>query len=176
MADTERAWICVRTLRKSEHIAAASLRQLNGVDAFCPRLRYRKKTRRGVVWFTDAMFPCYIFVYCDVTSSLSAVRYARGVAGLVDFAGKIPVIPNEQLDALKNLIGEEEVCQIDETVGVGDTVEVTEGPLMGLSAVVTKVLPAKERVYLLLEFLGQEREVEVPLGSVLQPGRPKLDR
>ncbi len=175
MAESDMAWICVRTLRKSEHIAAASLRQFDGVDAFCPRLRYRKKTRRGVVWFTDAMFPCYIFVHCDLSESLSAVRYARGVAGLVDFAGKVPVIPNEQVDALKSLMGEGEIREIDDTVDVGDTVEVTEGPLMGLNAVVTRVMPAKDRVFLLLEFLGQEREVQVPLGAVLQPGRPKMD-
>lgn len=175
MGESDKAWICVRTLRKSEHIAAASLRQFNGVDAFCPRLRYRKKTRRGVVWFTDAMFPCYIFAHCDLSESLSAVRYARGVAGLVDFAGKVPVIPDEQVEALKGLMGDDEIREIDDTVNIGDTVEVTEGPLMGLNAVVTRVMPAKERVYLLLEFLGQEREVEVSLGAVLQPGRPKMD-
>ena len=172
METSEKAWICVRTMHKSEHIAAATLRQQEGVEVFCPRLRFKKKTKRGVVWFTEAMFPCYIFVNCSIEGSMSNIRYARGVIGLVDFAGEVPVIPDEQIDELREVIGQEEVCEIDHSVETGSEVEVAEGPLMGIKAVVTRVLPAKDRVRLLLEFLGQEREVEVPLSSVLPPGRP----
>ena len=39
-------WYCVRTQTKREHIAAGHLRELEGVEVFCPRLKYRKATRR----------------------------------------------------------------------------------------------------------------------------------
>jgi len=42
-----------------------------------------------------------------------------------------------------------------------------EGPFRGLRAIVTKILPAKDRIAVLLELLGIEREVEVPIYSVL---------
>lgn len=166
-------WICVRTQKKSEHIAAATLSQYDDVEAFCPRLKFKRKTRRGVVWFTEAMFPCYVFVRCALGGSFSAIRYARGVVGLVDFAGDVPTIPDAQIEALRELVGDDEVRVIEKTVEPGEEVEVTEGPLRGLIAVVTEVLPAKDRVRLLLEFLGQSREIEVSLESVIPPKRPK---
>jgi len=57
------AWYCVRTQTKREHLAAKSLKQLEGVEAFCPRLKYRKATRRGKIWWIEAMFPGYIFAF-----------------------------------------------------------------------------------------------------------------
>jgi transcriptional antiterminator RfaH len=42
-------WFCVRTQTKREHIAAGHLREIEGVEVFCPRLRYRKATRRGKI-------------------------------------------------------------------------------------------------------------------------------
>jgi len=46
-------------------------------------------------------------------------------------------------------------------------VTITEPPFSGLEAVVTRVLPAKERVKVLLEFLGRPVETEVATHKVL---------
>ena len=63
------AWYCVQTRPKSEHIARASLLQFGDVEVYCPRLRYHKTTRRGKVWFTEALFPCYLFARFDLGES-----------------------------------------------------------------------------------------------------------
>jgi len=52
-------------------------------------------------------------------------------------------------------------------VEIGEEVQVVEGPFRGIRAVVTRVMPARERVTVLLELLGMEREVEVPGNAVL---------
>jgi transcription antitermination factor NusG len=44
-----------------------------------------------------------------------------------------------------------------------------DGPFKGLRAIVTRVMPAKERVAVLLDLLGTQREVEVTLNRVV-PG------
>src|SRR5258708_12312989 len=59
------AWFCLRAQPKREHIAAACLRQTCEVEVFCPRLRFRKLTSRGPVWFIEAMFPGYLFARFD---------------------------------------------------------------------------------------------------------------
>jgi hypothetical protein len=41
---------------------------------------------------------------------------------------------------------------------IGKLVNIIEGPLQGLNAVVTHLLSAKERIRVLLEFLGQSVE------------------
>ena len=56
----EAAWYVLRTQTKRESLAAASLREMGGIEVLSPRLRYRKVTRRGKVWWVEAMFPGYI--------------------------------------------------------------------------------------------------------------------
>ena len=60
-SEDEMKWYCVQVGPKREHIAAANLQVEEGVEVFCPRIRYRKKTRRGVIWFVEAMFPCLLY-------------------------------------------------------------------------------------------------------------------
>jgi transcriptional antiterminator RfaH len=50
---------------------------------------------------------------------------------------------------------------------VPKTVEITEGPFRGLEVVVTRLLPAKERVRVLFEFLGRSVEMEISTAKVL---------
>ena len=57
------AWFCLRAQPKHEHIAAQHLKKLPGVEVFCPRVRFQRATRRGKVWFTEAMFPNYAKEY-----------------------------------------------------------------------------------------------------------------
>src|SRR5215831_3308480 len=54
-------WFCLRTQPKHEGVAAAVLRRQFNIPCFAPRLRFRKATRRGAVWFIEAMFPGYVF-------------------------------------------------------------------------------------------------------------------
>jgi transcription antitermination factor NusG len=49
----------------------------------------------------------------------------------------------------------------------GDWVKITVGAFVGLEAVITQVLPAKERVKVLMEFLGRNVEAEVEQANVL---------
>jgi transcription antitermination factor NusG len=58
-------------------------------------------------------------------------------------------------------------------VQAGDTVTITDGIFQGLLTVVTHLLPARERVRVLVDFLGQAREVEVEKNNVL-PERPHI--
>ena len=53
-------WFCVRTQTKREHIAAGHLREVEGVEVFGPRLRYRKATRRGKIGWVEPLCPGYL--------------------------------------------------------------------------------------------------------------------
>ena len=63
-------WFCLRAQPKREHIAAACLRQNSEVEVFCPRVRFRKHTNRGPVWFVESMFPGYLFARFDYAISI----------------------------------------------------------------------------------------------------------
>ncbi|MEM7145314.1 MAG: transcription termination/antitermination NusG family protein [Verrucomicrobiota bacterium] len=161
------AWRCVRSKLRSEHIAAAHLEKIEGVEVFCPRIRYEKATRRGKVWFVEALFPGYVFVKFDLVANLRQVSATPSVTKVVKFGEEIPSIPGGVIEELSKRLDNESAITVTDAMTPGDEVEVIEGPMRGMMAVVTKLMPAKERVGILLDFLGSVCEVEVSRESVL---------
>lgn len=166
------AWYCVRSQPKHEHIAAARLREA-GLEVFLPRIRFKKQSVRGPVWVTEALFPNYLFARFDFANSMRLVRHAAGVSTVVHFGTHVPAVPDEVLRELREHIGAEELHVLPETFAPNDRVQVSGGPLHGLVAVVTQVMPAKERVRVLLEFLGQQTSVEVPFEKLVKEDSPR---
>lgn len=170
------AWYCLRAQTKREHIAAASLRGLEGVEVLCPRLRFRKTTRRGKVWWVEPLFPGYLLAKFDLGEQGRAVGYANGVTRILSFGERTPAVPDGFVEDLRRELArsseEGEVLCVQVSVEPGDEVELAEGPLRGASGRVIDVAPAKDRVRILVEFLGQEQPVDVDLFSLLLPKRP----
>lgn len=166
------AWFCVRTQPKHEHIAAARLRSA-GLEVFLPRLRFKKPSVRGPVWVTEALFPNYLFARFDPPRSLRLVRSAAGVATVVGFGGHRPTVPDGVVEELRAAVGWEDLHVIHEALEPGDTVQISGGALHGLAAVVTQVRPGRERVRVLLEFLGQQTSVELGTEAVLRQESPR---
>jgi transcriptional antiterminator RfaH len=161
------AWYCIRSQRGHEQIAATCLRRLDGVTVFCPRIRFKKSRRRRVVWVTEAMFPGYLFARFALPKMHRQVQYAHGVWGIVRFGDRYPTIEDAVLAQLRNHTGSGEVTELNYKLSEGAHVKITEGALAGLEAVVTKVLSGKERVKILMEFLGRKVEAEVWNSNVL---------
>ena len=113
------AWFCLRTQLKHEHIATANLRLLPEVMVFNPRIRYRRPTRRGPVWFTESLFPSYIFARFDWREHLRRVYHAAGVAALVHFGARWPTIPDATMAELRATVGQEEVQVVETQPEVG---------------------------------------------------------
>jgi transcriptional antiterminator RfaH len=172
---TEAAWYCVKTQTKRESVAAAHLRELEQVEVFCPMLRYRKATRRGKVWWVEALFPGYVLARFRLDPDERAVMYSQGVRGLVRFGERVPSVADDFVELLRQEVakqGTDEVLTVGPRIAEGEEVELAHGPLGGVKATVVEVLPARERVKVLLEFLGREQIIEVDLFSLLLPRKP----
>lgn len=169
-------WFCVRTQTKREHIAAGHLRELEGVEVFCPRLRYRKPTRRGTIWWLEPLFPGYVLAKFLLVEAERMVTFCQGVRGLVRFGSEIPPVSEAFVEALRAEFKPDdaggELLTVVPKLQAGDEVEVANGPLAGMNAVVISIAPAAERVKILLDFLGQPQVVDIDLFSILLPRRP----
>jgi len=163
-------WFCVRAQPKHEHIAAAHLRQLAGVTVFLPRLRFKRATVRGAVWTTEALFPGYLFARFVWQTDLRAVQHARGVAGIVHFGERWPTIATDIITDLRATFGEEELHTVSTELVPGDVVRVAEGSLRGLLATVAQVQSGRDRVAVLMEFLGRQTMVELSVNAVIREG------
>jgi transcriptional antiterminator RfaH len=159
-------WFCLRTQLKREHVASAHLALIEGVEKFSPQVRFQRLTQRGKVWFTESMFPSYIFARFDWETQLRLVQAASGITGAVRFGDQYLAIDDEIVAALRAQLDDSDLKVFTETLAPGDTVTISEGPFMGIEAVVKVLLPGRDRVKLLLEFLGQPAETEVPVKGV----------
>lgn len=165
---TNAAWYCLRTQPRHEHIAAANLRADAGVEVFLPRIRFRRKTRVGPQWVNEALFPAYLFARFEFTAQLRRVQSARGVRGVVHFGDRWPVIPDAVIAELRAAVGDGQLRVLPDDYEAGEEIHVAAGPFAGLAAIVTRHQPARQRVAVLLDFLGRQTAVELPEASVLK--------
>ncbi len=168
------AWFCLKSQPKHEHIAAAHLRKMAEVEVFSPRLRFQRATTRGARWFVESMFPGYLFARFNFEERYREVRSAMGVSMILQFGNQYATLSPSVIDSLRQRTNAEQVAVIESTIKEGDTVTIVEGALRGLEAVVMQFLSGRERVRLLLDFLGREIHAEVRVPDVLPVRRHPL--
>jgi transcriptional antiterminator RfaH len=164
------AWYCARTKPKHEHIAAGNLRKNLNLEVFHPRLSIERATRRGVMRVSEPLFPCYIFFRCLIEEKLNEIKRTSGVSTVVHFAGKIPTIADAVIEELKECFEGEETMRVEDRLSPGDEVIVAEGAFRGMSAFVLRVMPARNRVQVLLDVLGRPTPAEIDESSVVVEG------
>ena len=155
-------WYCVRSKPKKERMAAGGLESLHGLEVFCPQIRFQRKTVRGPVWFQEAMFPGYLFARFDLFEMKRAVSYAPGVLNIPMFDDRIVSIPDSVIEALQQDLDAESVVDAVAPLEVGEETTILEGSMRGLKVKVIKLMPAQERVGVLMEMLGTLVEAEFP--------------
>ena len=72
------------------------------------------------------------------------------------------------MDELRQALGQEQLHVVPALLAPGDTVQIAGGLFHGLRAVITHVMPARERVRVLLDFLGRQTAVELGLATVIK--------
>jgi len=170
------AWYCARTKPKHEHIATANVRKNLGLEVFHPRLRVERATRRGVVRVIEPLFPCYIFIRCVLGEKLSEIRHTAGVSSLVHFGDRIPTVSDLVIEELQECFDAEEPMTVEDHLMPGAEVVFADGAFIGMRTLILRVLPARQRVQVLLDILGRPTPVEVPRASVVLEKNALADR
>ena len=146
-------WHVVQSKPKAEREACEQLRRQGFVVALPELIRPRKR------W--EALFPRYMFLQTSSEQqSIAPVRSTMGVSQLVRFGNKPATVHNDIVDASMRMAAH--LCGQDEVTAhgllAGTAVEVIDGPLKGLSAMVKA--SAQDRVLILLEIMGREVQVQ----------------
>lgn len=168
------AWYCVRTKPKHEHIAAANLQYQLDLEVFNPRLKIERVTKRGLVRRVEPLFPCYLFTRA-MSRTINEIRYVAGVSTIVHFGQQIPTISDLIIEELRQCFFEEEMLSVEDQINPGAEVSVAGGAFQGFQAIVLRVLPAKQRVQILLDILGRQTLVEVDRQSIILEDRNMVD-
>ncbi|MDQ7029102.1 MAG: transcription termination/antitermination NusG family protein [Ardenticatenia bacterium] len=159
------SWYTVHTKPNAEY-RVARLLQEKGIEVFFPEIR-SWRPRRG--YLTEPLFPGYLFVRADWSDvPLTVVVWTPGVHRVVGFGGQPAVVPDETIGAIR-----ERLEELEAQGGLrpyrlqpGERVRFVAGPFQGLEAVFDGYLRASDRVRVLLEFLGQVHQADVPVTHV----------
>ncbi len=168
MLSTEERWYCVKTQPKRESVAHGALATLPEVEAFFPRVRFQRVSDRGKRQVTEALFPGYLFVRFSPARRIRAVRYARGVSYIVKRGREFAPVADSIITALRELAATQVLDLPPEPWKLGENVRVIAGVFRGSSGSITGLVPGRQRVQLLLELLGGENRVELPVEALEQ--------
>jgi transcriptional antiterminator RfaH len=163
-------WACARTEVQREAVAERHL-ALAGFATYVPRIRVERHVARAnghAVSSTEApLFPSYIFV--SILDQWHAITTSIGVAALIMSDGHPAPLPDRVIDELRGrengngLIVLPRPPQFER----GDRVRIIRGALAGQLAIFAHMKP-RERVEVLLAFLGGERPLMLPRRDVVR--------
>ena len=162
-------WYCVWTRPKQENKVTQLLRIEMNLEVFSPRLRFRRARKLAPIWVNEALFPSYVFVRCVYAHQHRQLGATSGVVGIVKFGDLIKPLPDRLISEIRSFVTDDETIEIPSRPTPGQEILIASGPYAGMRAVVSRLLPARQRIAILLEFLGQTREVEIESDRALPP-------
>ena len=161
-------WYVVQSQPRAEARAVHHLIR-QGYDAYLPRYLKRRRHARKVDVVATPLFPRYLFVRFDVNAvRWRAIRSTVGVTHLVcqgDLPTPAPDGIVEDIRAREDELGFVSMAR-DVPFRRGEMVRICDGALaeqLGLFECVTD----EERVILLLDVLGRQIRVKLPLDSIV---------
>jgi transcriptional antiterminator RfaH len=120
-----------------------------------------------VTWRNEPLFPNYLFVRFDYATLLRRVSYAFGVAKLVHFGGRYAEVLDADLAPLRTEWGPAETRPVNPELQPGDRVQLSGALFHGMEAEVLCLLPARQRVRVLLDLLGGPAPAEVAASDIV---------
>jgi len=126
-------------------------------DYFLPKITTKKINSNPKV---EVLFPGYIFVNTSL-ENYSALKYTMGIRNIIKFGDNISCISDEEIEAMQIAEETSKIDPVASQIQIGQDVMIAKGSLTG-SIVKVCSLPSKERVGVLLSFLGSVRRVTIP--------------
>ena len=126
-------------------------------DYYLPKITIKKINFNPKV---EVLFPGYIFVNTSF-KNYSPLKYTMGIRNIIKFGDNISCISDEEIEAMQMAEETSKIDPVASQIQIGQDVMIAKGSLTG-SIVKVCSLPSKERVGVLLSFLGSVRRVTIP--------------
>ena len=102
-----------------------------GVTVYLPMVDSIRKWKDRKKKIRIPLFNSYVFVCINLKDRYTALQ-TDGVVRIISFSGEPAVIPDWQIQQLKQLIEIPDAIQLESYFNAGDWVEITEGPFIGV--------------------------------------------
>lgn len=160
-------WYVAQTQVRGEATAERHLER-QGFRAYLPRYLKSRRHARKTDTIAAPLFPGYLFISMDVARTRwRAIRSTVGVKSLICTGDSPLPVPDGVVEDILARADEQGIVPMREPAPFekGDTVQVTQGPLadqVGWFECCTD----DQRVVVLLNLLGRQLRVPLPLGAV----------
>lgn len=159
----EGQWYALSTRHQHEK-AAADLLAKKGFETFLPlySATHRWKDRNKVL--SLPLYPCYVFLRGGFDRRLQILT-TPGVLGVVGFGGRPGIIPDREVEAIRQVVSSRVLAEPCPFLKCGDWVRVKSGALEGIEGILVR----KKNLYRLVlsvELLQQSVAVEVDASTV----------
>lgn len=164
---TSLAWFVARTKPNREDLAHRSL-GIRGVDVFLPRIVEDERYASLFPRLQPApLFPGYLFVRMDLPVDYPRVVWAPGIRELLCLGGGPVPVGDQVIEQIRLRCDDRGVVHVPRSPwNRGDRVEIASGPFAGLLATVETVMPRRQRIKLLIDFLARQTSIDMPLTAV----------
>ena len=165
--DSTLRWYVVHTRAHDEETARRNLAQ-QGFTAYLPQYEKRRRHARRVDWVKAPLFPRYLFVAMDVAlDRWRAVASTIGVTHLVCQGDRPAPVPDGIIEDLQARADADGMIAAEPRIPFkkGEQLQVLSGAFadrIGLFDGATD----EERVFLLLDMLGRQIKVKLPMDTV----------
>jgi transcription termination/antitermination protein NusG len=156
-------WFALWTKSRHEQVVLTQLEQ-RAIEGFLPtvsRWSRWKDRKKKIDW---PLFPGYCFAKFDPRHRLDVLK-CGGVVNIVSVDGEPALIPEYEIDAIRQLLESELAYDPCPLIREGMMVEVTHGPLKGVVGRLSRKND-KDRLVLSVDLIGQAVSVEVDAADV----------
>ncbi len=151
------------TSKPRQEERAFSNLQKQGYKVFLPKILNQKIMRGSLVEVEEPLFPRYLFIDLkEFEDNWSPIRSTLGVAGMVRFGSKCPVIPDEIVSQIMNFPNKSS----DTYFQKGQEIIVRFGPFKGQS-VSFDSMDGEQRVMVLMEICQKIQRLSLPINELV---------
>jgi len=147
------AWYAVYTKPNAEKKITTYLNEKE-IENYLPLKKTLRKWSDRKKWIEEPVFRCYLFVKVSHKEFFKVLE-VPGIVKYVSFGGEPQRIPENQIENIKILVGqqEREIFLSHENIKKGKKAEVLFGPFKGMQGEVVKIY-GNSRIVLRIDALG----------------------
>ena len=163
--DASPAWHALYTRYRHEKVTARILTD-KGFEVFLPLYSASHRWKDRMKQLSLPLFPCYIFLRGGLDRRLDILS-TPGAHSLVRSCGQFAVIPEQEIEAIRQVVGLCVSAEPHPFLNCGDHVRVKAGPLAGIEGILSR---KKDQFKLILsvDLLHRSIAVEVD-GAAVEP-------
>ena len=163
-------WLAIHTRHQHESLAARSL-AYKGFEVFLPQYTSVRQWSDRTRELSAPLFPGYVFLRGELEHQIGILT-TPGILGLVGFAGIPAIIPDAEIEAVRQTLARRVHVEPYPFLNCGDWVRVKDGPLEGIEGILVRK-KGQFRLVLSVQLLQKSAAVEVDAWSIERAPRHK---